>query len=181
MSSVRRIGMTLIVVTAVSGAPASAQSLQKFSIQASGATLFATTQNPSYASRTRLGFEGQFRYTFGRFSVGAGYQRSTVFSFTGFPVTVALSLGFVEPRYVLAAGGGLAGYAAGRLGVGTLTCNPSANCAPGKTHLSYGGGGGVLFRLNRRLSADVGAQYFAVNGDFSSSYAMIRVGLGVGL
>jgi opacity protein-like surface antigen len=155
--------------------------LQKFSLQASGATLFSTTEDPNYQSETRLGFEGQFRYTMGRFSVGAGYQRSTVFSFTDSPLTVALSLVFVEPRYVVTAGQAIAVYVAGRLGVGKLICSEPTDCAEPTTNLSYGGGGGLLFRLNRRLSVDLGAQYFAVNGDFSSSYALIRAGLGVGL
>jgi hypothetical protein len=47
--------------------------------------------------------------------------------------------------------------------------------------LSYGGGGGLLFKLSRRLSADLGAQYFQVSGDLSSGYAMVRAGLGIGL
>ena len=181
MRSTCRLGALLTALVAISGRPAAAQSLQKFSLQASGAALFATTQDPSYQSKTRLGFEGQFRYTFGRFSIGAGYQRSTVFSFTGNPLTVALSLGFIEPRYVVTSGGSVAAYLAGRLGIGTLICSKSGECASTKTNLSYGGGGGLLFRLNRRLSVDLGAQYFAVNGDFSSSYALIRAGLGVGL
>ncbi len=181
MRCTRRLGVLLTTVGCLTGQSLAAQSLQKFSIQASGATLFATSDDPSYQSKTRLGFEGQFRYTFGRFSVGAGYQRSTVFSFTGNPLTVALSLGFVEPRYVFAATPGVAAYLAGRLGAGKLVCSQSDECAPGKLNLSYGGGGGLLFRLNRRLSADLGAQYFAVNGDFSSSYALVRVGLSVGL
>ncbi len=176
-----RLAILLSALSVLSGRPVAAQSLQKFSLQASGATLFATSKDPGYESKTRLGFEGQFRYTFGRFSVGAGYQRSTVFSFTGNPLTVALSLAFVEPRYVVTSGGSVAAYVAGRLGVGKLICSQSGNCASGKTSLSYGGGGGLLFRINRRLSADLGAQYFAVNGNFSSNYALIRAGLGVGL
>lgn len=161
--------------------PAAAQSLQRLSIQLSGATLFATADDPSYQSKTRLGFEGQARYTFGRFSIGAGYQRSTVFSFANNPLTLALSLGFIEPRVLLAAGSGVAGYAAGRLGAGKLVCSQSGVCASGGTNFTYGGGGGLLFRLSRRVSADLGAQYFSVSGDLSSSYFMLRAGLGFGL
>lgn len=160
---------------------AGAQSLQRLSLQASGAALFATKKDPDFESKSRLGYEGQIRYTFGRFSVGAGYQRSTVFAFPNNDLSLALSLGFVEPRYVLAAGSGVAAYLAGRLGVGKLVCSRSGECGTGGTNASYGGGGGLLFRLSQRLSADLGAQYFQVSGTLSSGYAMVRAGLGVGL
>ncbi|HEX7025101.1 MAG TPA: hypothetical protein VF187_09825 [Gemmatimonadales bacterium] len=156
---------------------ASAQSHQKFSLQGSGAALFATNKDPDFESKTRLGYEVQARYTFSRFSVGAGYQRSTVFSSPA--LSLALSLGFIEPRYVIAAGSGVALYLAGRVGVGKLVC--SEECQARDTNLSYGGGGGLLFKLSQRLSADLGGQFFQVNGDLSSGYAMIRAGLGIGL
>lgn len=158
-----------------------AQSAQRFSVQASGATLFATASDPNFESKTRLGFEGQLRYTFSRFSVGAGYQRSTVFSFKNNPLNLALSLVFVEPRYVVTTGRGVALYVAGRVGVGKLVCSQSGQCASGGTNASYGGGGGLLFRFSKRLSGDLGAQFFQVSGDLSSGYAMARAGLGVGL
>ena len=91
----------------------------------------------------------------------------------------ALSLGFVEPRYVIAAGSTLAFYLAGRLGAGKLVCSEA--CQAQDTNLSYGGGGGVLIKLSRRASGDLGAQYFQVSGDLSSGYAMLRAGLSVGL
>lgn len=159
------------------GAPVHAQSLQRLSIQGSGAVLFATSDDPNFKSKTRLGWEAQLRYTFGRFSLGAGYQRSTVFSFQGNPLTIALSLGFIEPRYVVAARTPVAVYLAGRLGVGKLVCS-SCN---GGTNATLGGGGGLLFKLSQRISADLGAQYFRVTGDLASGYAMLRAGLGVGL
>jgi hypothetical protein len=157
--------------------PAAAQSLQRFSLQGSGAALFPTKDDPNFESKTRLGFEVQGRYTFSRFSIGAGYQRSTVFSSPA--LSLALSLGFIEPRFVLAAGSGIALYAAGRLGVGKLVCSEA--CAAQDTNLSYGGGTGLLLKLSQRISGDLGAQYFQVNGDLSSGYAMLRAGLSVGL
>lgn len=160
---------------------AGAQSAQRLSLQGSGAALFASKSDPNFASSTRLGFEVQARYTFSRFSIGAGYQRSTVFKISSPPLTLALSLGFVEPRYVVAAGSVVAVYLAGRLGVGKLICSDSSQCNAGGTNLSYGGGGGLLFKMSRRVSADLGGQYFQVNGDLSSGYAMIRAGLGIGL
>jgi opacity protein-like surface antigen len=157
--------------------PASAQSLQRLSLQGSGAALFPTTEDPNFESETRLGYEVQARYTFSRFSIGAGYQRSTVFSSPD--LNLSLSLGFVEPRYVVAAGSTLAFYLAGRLGAGKLVC--SETCQAQETNLSYGGGGGLLIKLSRRASGDLGAQYFQVSGDLSSGYAMLRAGLSIGL
>jgi len=156
---------------------AAPQSLQRLSLQGSGAALFPTTEDPNFESETRLGYEVQARYTFSRFSIGAGYQRSTVFSSPD--LNLALSLGFVEPRYVIAAGSTLAFYLAGRLGAGKLVCSEA--CQAQDTNLSYGGGGGVLIKLSRRASGDLGAQYFQVSGDLSSGYAMLRAGLSVGL
>lgn len=170
--------LTTLALACLSGV-AQAQSVQRFSLQGSGAALFATKNDPNFDSKTGLGFEVQARYTFSRFSIGAGYQRSTVFSSPTLDLNLALSLGFIEPRYVVAAGSTVAVYLAGRLGAGKLVC--SETCQAQDTNLSYGGGGGLLFKLSRRISADLGAQYFQVSGDLSSGYAMVRAGLGVGL
>jgi opacity protein-like surface antigen len=163
-----------------------AQSQQRLSLQGSGAILFATRKDPDFESKTRLGFELQARYTFGRFSLGAGYQRSTVFAFTDNPLTLALSFGFVEPRLVLVTRSGVAWYLAGRIGAGKIVCSTSG-CAEQKLRLGFGGGSGLLFRLSRRLSADLGGQFFQApalsgpSGNVSSGYAMLRAGLGLGL
>ena len=171
MNRFRRIRSALTLAAGLMALvrPAAGQSLQRLSLQGSGAVLFPTTSDPNFDSKTRLGFEGQLRYTFGRFSVGAGYQRSTVFAFVGNPLTLALSLLFIEPRYVAAAGHGIAFYLAGRLGVGKLICSESGQCAPQKNNVSYGGGTGLLFLLNRRLSLDLGGQYFRVSSGVSFS------------
>jgi len=176
-----RSALTLAAGLSAMVRPAAGQSLQRLSLQGSGAVLFPTASDPDFDSKTRLGFEGQLRYTFGRFSLGAGYQRSTVLAFVGNPLTLALSLVFVEPRYVAAAGHGIGFYLAGRLGVGKLICSESGECAPQENSFSYGGGTGLLFRLNRRFSLDLGGQYFGVSRGVSSGYAMARAGLGVGL
>jgi len=172
----RSLFFTSFLLAGLSGS-AAPQSLQRLSLQGSGAALFPTTEDPNFESETRLGYEVQARYTFSRFSIGAGYQRSTVFSSPD--LNLALSLGFVEPRYVIAAGSTLAFYLAGRLGAGKLVCSEA--CQAQDTNLSYGGGGGVLIKLSRRASGDLGAQYFQVSGDLSSGYAMLRAGLSVGL
>jgi len=168
----------LLVATA-SSAPA--QSLQRLSVQGSGAVLFARESDPSFENQTRIGYEAQLRYTASRLSLGAGYQRSTVSKFTadGVDFTAALSLGFLEPRYVILAGNAAALYGAGRLGYGSLVC--SEECGGNDAYLTYGGGGGILFRLSSRMALDLGAQYFVVSDTFDSGYAMLRLGLGLGL
>jgi len=181
MKASAAVGAGLLASLTVSASSATAQSLQRLSVQGSGAVLFATTKDESYESRRRLGFEAQARYTFGRFSLGAGYQRSTVFAFVDNPLSIALSFGFVEPRFVLTAKGGVGVYLAGRLGAGKLVCSQSGVCNLDKTAVGYGGGGGLLFRLSRRLSGDLGTQYFQIRGDLPSSFAMVRAGLGLGL
>jgi hypothetical protein len=188
-SPMRRSFRTTLIAAAclVFASGAAAQSQQRFSLQGSGAVLFATRKDPDYDSKTRLGFEAQARYTFGRFSLGAGYQRSTVFAFPDNPLTLALSFGFVEPRVVLAAGSGVAWYLAGRVGAGEIVCSTRGDCPDQQIRVGYGGGTGLLFRLSRRLSADLGAQFFQAPalsgpaGSVSSGYAMLRAGLGLGL
>jgi len=177
--SARRIGFGLLLLVSLGASRAAAQSLQRFSLQGSGAVLFATRNDPNFESKTRLGFEAQARYTFSRFSLGAGYQRSEVFSSPQLSLTI--SLGFVEPRLVVAANNTLALYLAGRAGLGKLLCKPSESCNATKTNKVYGGGTGVLIKLGRRVSGDLGAQFFQMSGDLSSGYAMARAGLSIGL
>lgn len=177
MSGSSRSGFFLSACFVALASGVAAQSAQKFSLQGSGAVLFATQTDPAFESKTRLGFEAQARYTFSRFSLGVGYQRSTVF--TSPQLNLTLSLGFIEPRLVVVAGQVAAFYLAGRVGLGKLLCSEA--CAADKTNKVFGGGGGVLFRLGRRVSADLGAQYFQMSGDLSSGYVMARAGLGIGL
>lgn len=174
--------VALAVLFPVFASEAHAQSLQRLSLQGSGAVLFATQNDPTFQSKTRLGWEVQARYTFGRFSLGAGYQRSTVFAFTEGtpPPTLQLSFGFIEPRMVVAASRFVAFYVAGRAGAGKLVSS-SSDFNVGKTSVGYGGGGGLLFRVNSRISLDLGGQYFEVRGDLPSRYAMVRAGLSLGL
>ena len=168
----------LCLAACSTAAPLTAQSLQRFSLQGSGAVLFATRKDPEgFESKTRLGWEAQARYTFSRFSLGAGYQRSTVF--TSPALNLVLSLGFIEPRMVVAASGSVAFYVAGRAGLGKLVCSETCN-AP-STNKMYGGGAGILLKLGRRVSGDLAGQFFQMSGDLSSGYAMARAGLSLGL
>lgn len=157
------------------------QSAQRFSVQGSGAVLFPSRDDPTFENQSRLGYEAQLRYTASRLSIGAGYQRSTVYRFSsgGSDFTAALSLGFLEPRYVATANDRLALYLAGRIGFGTLRCSETCNASD--SYLTYGGGGGVLVRLSSRAALDLGTQYFVVSDTFDSGYAMLRLGLSLGL
>ncbi len=169
----------------VGTATARGQSLQKFSVQGSGAVLFPDAVDPSYQSATKLGFEAQIRYTHSRWSVGVGYQRSTVYKIvTGSgDVSVSLSLIFVEPRYVITSTGGVAFYAAARVGVGSNICNPSTDCKDDVTrsNASFGGGGGMLLKVAPGVALDLGAQYFRVSNSFNAGFTMLRLGFGIGL
>jgi predicted porin len=104
---------TALVGTAV---PSAAQSLQRWGLQGSGALVFPTAEETDFQNETRLGWEAQVRYTFSRFSLGAGYQRSTVYRFETGDFSAAVSVGFLEPRYVMFAGSVAALYLAGRIG-----------------------------------------------------------------
>jgi opacity protein-like surface antigen len=174
-----RAAFLVMAILTGSRVPVEAQSLQKLSVQGSGSVLFATEKDPDFVSRTRLGYEGQIRYTFSRVSVGVGYQRSTVFAFPNNSLRLDLSLGFIEPRMVLTARSGVGLYAAGRVGLGKLVCG--GGCESNKTDVTFGGGVGLLFRVTRRVAADLGGQLFRVSGSLSQDFVMARAGLSVGL
>jgi hypothetical protein len=176
-ASVRALGVAATTLTAFSTV-ASAQSRQNLSAQVSGSMLFATGKDAEFDPGTPLGYEAQLRYTFSRFSLGAGYERSQSFPFPGSNLRLELSFGFVEPRIVLAVGSRVAGYAAARIGMGKLVC--TGNCPILSLKATYGMGGGLLIRLNRRVSADAGGQLFRVSGEFPRGFVMARTGLSIG-
>lgn len=162
-----------------------AQSLQRWGIQGSGAIVVPTAKDPNFDNSTRLGWEAQVRYTLSRWSVGAGYQRSTVFKLTGGGFSAAFSVGFLEPRYVAAATSKAAVYVAGRAGIGRLECDPE--CVSQDWGVIGGGGGGVLVLVSRRTAVDLGAQFFTAQynteagGSRRAGYILARVGLSIGL
>jgi hypothetical protein len=189
MSKERCVGrLAVVLVALVTGTtPLVAQSLQRVSVQGSGALVFPTASESDFRNTTRLGWEGQLRYTFSRFSVGAGYQWATVYRFETGDFSGAVGVVFVEPRYVLAAGSGVALYLAGRVGAGQLFCTPKADCASQSFEPTFGAGGGLLFRISRRVSADLGSQFFSTQYTLASGdktrtgYVLARLGLSVGL
>jgi hypothetical protein len=97
-----------------------------------------------------------------------------------------LSVGFVEPRYVLGVFGNVAApYAAARLGYGGLLIrSPNDVVRSTEESFIYGGGLGVIFQVATRVGIDVGAQYFVADftaNQGSAGYFLTRLGVSVGL
>ncbi len=168
--------------------PLAAQSRELVSVQVSGELVFPTEDYGVLEKSVTLGWEAQARLTFGRFSVGAGYQRSTVFKSDASvgDITATLSVGFVEPRYVLGVFGNVAApYVAARLGYGGLLIrSPSDLVRSTENSFIYGGGAGVIFQLAQRVGIDLGAQYFVADftgNQGSAGYFLTRLGVSVGL
>jgi opacity protein-like surface antigen len=133
-----------------------AQSLQRLSLEVSGAGNFATDADPYFDPKSRPAFEGQARYTFSRFSLGVGAD----FQSPQNNLHQLRASAFVEPRLIVAVGAGRGLYVAGRLGLGRFIC--TTNCTNEAMHVTYGAGAGVLLRINPRIAADLGVEYFRV-------------------
>ena len=178
----------VLIALMLGGVPLAAQSRQLVSVQVSGELVFPTEDYGVLDKGTTLGWEAQARFTFGRFSVGAGYQRSEVFQSDAAigDITATLSVGFVEPRYVLGVFGNVAApYVAARLGYGGLLVRSTDDLVRSTDNsFIYGGGLGVIFQVASRVGIDVGAQYFVADftgGQGSAGYFLTRLGLSVGL
>ncbi len=169
-----------------------AQSATPISVQISGMIIgsgnLGVDQN--FGSQgTRLGFEGQVRYTKARWSVGAGFEQSTVLKGddqTNQPVSLRLRVLFVEPRYVVhTLGNNAAIYLAARVGQGTLSLAPDRVNAGSEHHAALGGGAGVLVRLTDRVALDVGSQYFQLLSTSTTTnsphFLFLRAGGSIGL
>ncbi len=188
MQSARLVFFLAACLAFAAPTSAEAQSLQRLSFQGSGAAVFPTSTSSDFENATRLGWEGQLRYTFSRFSLGAGYQRSTVYKLQDLDFSASVPVWFLEPRYVAAANSTAALYLAGRLGVGSLVCKPKTDCVEQDMELAFGGGGGVLIAVSERVSVDLGSQYFTTRFTPSvsttktwSGYLLARAGLSIGL
>ncbi|HEY8061445.1 MAG TPA: hypothetical protein VID74_01545 [Gemmatimonadales bacterium] len=173
----RLVSVLVLAVAALAGGQGvlGAQSLQRLSLEVSGAGNFATDANPYFDPQSRPAFEVQGRYTFSRFSLGAGGE----FQSPQNNLHQLRASAFVEPRMILAVGAGRAFYVAGRLGEGRFIC--TTRCTDEGMHFTYGAGAGLLLRLSARLAADLGVQYFRVMQNSSSGYALVRAGLSIGL
>jgi opacity protein-like surface antigen len=173
----RLVSILFLAVAVLAGrhGALAAQSHQRLSLEVSGAGNFATDANPYFDPQSRPAFEVQGRYTFSRFSLGAGGE----FQSPQNNLHQLRASAFVEPRMILAVGTGRAFYVAGRLGEGRFIC--TTRCTDEGMHFTYGAGAGLLLRLNARIAADLGVQYFRVTEKSASGYALIRAGLSVGL
>ena len=178
----------VLIALSMWSAPLAAQSRELVSIQVSGELVFPTEDYGVLEKSVTLGWEAQARLTFGRFSVGAGYQNSTVFKSDASvgDITATLSVGFVEPRYVVGVFGNLAApYVAARLGYGSLLIrSPSDLVRSTENSFIYGGGAGVIFQVAQRVGIDVGVQYFVADftgNQGSAGYFLTRLGVSVGL
>ena len=179
---------TLLLLAIALAVPAAGQSMQRLSIQGSGAMVFPTSESSAFENDTRLGWEAQLRYTFSRFSLGAGYQRSVVYQLSNADFSAAVPVLFLEPRYVVTAGSTVALYLAGRAGIGTLQCKPKPDCPDQSAEPALGGGGGLLFAVGSRISIDLGSQYFSTRYTPASGatkiwagFLLARAGLSIGL
>lgn len=177
------VGLAIAAI-AVTFAEASAQSRQPWSFQASGEGVFPTKDyGDALPSGSTPGWELQGRYTFGRFSLGAGYQRSTVFKSDVAALTGTISVGFVEPRYVVTVlGERVATYVAARLGGGALLIRETPRVT--ENSFTYGAGAGALIAVAPRFAVDVAGQYFVADfggGGGTAGYFLARVGVAVGL
>ena len=178
------IGAVLAGLLAVGATAGSAQSRQSWSVQVSGEAVLPTkAYGDVLQSSSTLGWEVQGRYTFGRFSVGAGYQRTVVFKSDAAALTGTLSVGFVEPRYVMAVlGDRLAPYLAARVGYGALLIRDTPSVT--QNSFTYGAGLGVLVAVVPHVAIDLGGQYFVANfggNGGTAGYFLVRAGLAVGL
>jgi opacity protein-like surface antigen len=179
---------TILLVPSI----AAAQSSTPLSVQVSGMVIGSGNLgvDENFGSQgTRLGFEGQVRYTKGRWSVGAGFEQSTVLKGedeTDQPVSLRLRVLFVEPRYVVhTLGNNAAIYLAARIGQGTLSLAPDRVNAGSENHVALGGGAGVLIRLTNRVALDVGSQYFQLLSTSTTTnsphFIFLRAGGSIGL
>jgi opacity protein-like surface antigen len=175
---------------------ATAQTAQRFSVQASG--LYAHLYGDAFDGIGRgLGGEAQLRYTPSAFSIGAGFQY-TDHDTPGSPgATLHLYGGFLEPRYVIDVGSGtLAPYVSTRFSILsqklTELRDTGQEIETSATGVTLNGGGGVLIRLGSRVNLDVGSTFGytrfgesetegVTNPSASGSNIVVRIGLALGL
>jgi|GEM_PF-941988 len=175
-----------IGVLALIAHPLTAQTSQRFSIQASGLGAQAFGDSPVLDNvKFGYGFEAQVRYTPSAFSIGVGFQwtthKQTLFDNNPAIDPTQLQInsgsrtklygGFIEPRYVIAAGSNtMAPYVSARVSIlkqstsadgNVITVNPPVpfDVKADATGFNINGGGGLLFRLTDRVNLDVGATF----------------------
>lgn len=198
MGVTRRLGAVLLAAT-VCSVPAAAQSARPWSAQV--APIYLVLLGDTFEGvKSALGFEGQLRYTKGRFSLGAGLEY-TKHGIKDDPDGFAIRrVGpFVEPRFVIpTSSNSIAPYLSARLSIVSVKLVvPEAlqdQIIGGKaTGTTFNAGGGLLVRLAPRINLDLGATIGRTNfgtvtfddgtagEDLGSGGNLIlRVGLGIG-
>ena len=195
----RRISRYAPLVLALLAGPLSAQSARPLSVQASYLRIVLRGESLGDVAAAN-GFEGQLRYTRGRWSLGGGMEYSR-HGIDGQPTGYGLRRfgPFLEPRLLVPwSSNTLAAYVAGRLSVVQVTAlvpdsvtTLSAGSATGTT---INIGGGLLIRLSPRLNFDVGTSAgFSSFGSVTfpsgttggslgtGTNVILRVGFGLGL
>ena len=202
-------GAALLSLAAASSA--SAQSAQRFSVQASG--LYVSTSGEAFEGlKAGPGVEAQFRFTPSLWSIGIGGQISShSLAEPGLAdVTDILAGVFIEPRRVLDIGSSrVAPYLSARLAYLQQSIDTDIDAdddgfAETPTTLTASGGqvnagGGLLLRLTPRLNLDLGATYGLIKfGDATAKVdgygpfkgrgkvgngqnLVVRVGLAIGI
>ena len=152
-----RLTTAAVVLLFLLAGSASAQSAQRFSLHASA--LRISFSGDGYAGTgAGIGFEIQGRYRLPFLTVGLGFQL-TRHKYYGASDNSQLTGFFVDPRYVIPIkSNSLAPYIGGRFAVlkQKVDYGPVALTTSG---IAFGPGGGVLFRLTRKLNLDVGFTY----------------------
>ena len=149
---------------------AEAQSAQPLSLQGS---LLAAGQNLNGGLVAGFGFEGQFRYAKGVWSIGLGFQTS---KHTASDESITISGVFVEPRRAFDIGSErIAPYIAGRLAILHQSSelhdpdNPTSELfSTSSGGSAFGGGGGLIIRATSKINIDLGAAFV------SQSFSEVR-------
>ncbi len=168
--------LAALAVVGVPVASLSAQSAQRWSIQASAISVGA--QGEAYEGLSGgAGIEAQVRLTPSIWSFGAGFQFSThTLDFGGDTEDVTLTGVFIEPRRILDMGSEkFAPYISARLSFLQQALEVPVNgttISASASGTQVNGGGGILFRLSPKVNLDVGATYGLINfGDVEVSAA----------
>jgi hypothetical protein len=186
------------------GGVLTAQSAQRFSIQASA--LSAGVYGSAYdGMKTGFGGEAQFRYNPGVLSwgVGAQYTQHNLDDSSLNGETIDLAGLFVEPRYVVDVGSSrFAPYLSGRVAFLRQSMSVETGLygtvSGSATGAQLNGGGGLLVSFTPRVNLDIGATFGYINfGDYtitssatgesisgatgSGQNLILRVGLAIGL
>lgn len=171
------------VLCALVSTHVNAQSKSETSLQVSAQQL-RETGSSDLDIKPGIGWEAQIRQTYGRLSLGVGYQSTNLArdkDILNFNATV--NTYFLEPRFVAYGADRAALYLAGRVGYGKLkiTCDDETICGNDTDdRTTYGGGGGLLVKLTSSVAADLGAQWFQMTNVNIDGWIMYRLGVSIG-